>query len=396
LLLDLDGFKEVNDIFSHAVGDALLCSVCERLQAAAGGAFLARLGGDEFVVVSSEGRQPETATTLAGRLQAAVRNDIEIDGHPLHVDVSIGIAVFPADGESPAALMANADAALYRAKADGRGTLRFFTTAMDQQLRERRVLRHDLRTARSRGELLLHYQPQARVGGDVIGFEALMRWRHPVHGVVPPATFIPIAEESGLIAEIGEWALRDACREAATWPRPLRVAVNVSAIQFRRTNLTGLVHSVLIETGLNPARLELEITEGALVDDISRAQAILQQLKALGVMITMDDFGTGYSSMSYLQSLPLSKIKIDRAFIPTSAHREQSTTIVRAIIGLGHGLGLPVLAEGVETKEQLSFLAREGCDEIQGYLLGRPQPIEAYANVTNPLGNKAATAAMSC
>jgi diguanylate cyclase (GGDEF)-like protein len=380
LLLDLDGFKEINDLFGHAVGDALLRSVCERLRTASDGAFLARLGGDEFTIIV-DGEQPLAATTFAQRLQAALTDDIEVDGQTLHVDASIGIAIFPLDGQDASTLQRHADAALYRAKADGRGAFRFFTSAMDAQLRERRSLQHDLRSACDRGEFELHYQPQARIGSEIIGFEALLRWRHPTRGLVPPATFIPIAEESGVIAEIGEWVLREACREAATWPQSLQIAVNVSAVQFRRTNLPGLVHAILLETGLKPSRLELEITESILIEDISRAQTILRQLKTLGVAIALDDFGTGYSSLAYLHSFPLSKLKIDRSFMPKSATSEQSATIVRAMIGLGHGLRLPVLAEGVETEEQRGFLAHEGCDEIQGYLIGRPQPIAAYADI---------------
>jgi EAL domain-containing protein (putative c-di-GMP-specific phosphodiesterase class I) len=297
----------------------------------------------------------------------------------LHVGLSIGVAIFPTDGNTATTILANADAALYRAKAEGRGTIRFFEADMDKRLRERRALQHDLRSAIERGQLSLHYQPQVRMDGSAIGFEALVRWDHPVRGSVPPATFIPLAEESGVIIPMGQWILREACREAASWPLPLQIGVNLSPVQFRHGDLPGLVHAVLLETGLAAGRLELEITEGVLIGDFSRAVSILRRLKALGVRIAMDDFGTGYSSLSYLQSFPFDKIKIDQAFISNLDRNTQSSAIVRAVIGLGHGLSLPVSAEGVETKEQLNFLLRESCDEAQGFLFGRPQPIEAYA-----------------
>jgi EAL domain-containing protein (putative c-di-GMP-specific phosphodiesterase class I) len=248
-------------------------------------------------------------------------------------------------------------------------------------LRERRALQHDLQSAIARNELALHYQPQARVDGEIVGFEALARWQHPTRGTVSPGTFIPLAEESGLIVPMSEWILRTACREAASWPRNLQIAVNLSPVQFRHGDLAGLVHTVLLETGLSPDRLELEVTEGVLIDDFSRAVSILRRLKSLGVRIAMDDFGTAYSSLSYLQSFPFDKIKIDQAFISNVERNRQSAAIARAVIALARVLGLPVLAEGVETNEQLAFLAREGCDEVQGYLIGRPRPIAEYASV---------------
>jgi diguanylate cyclase (GGDEF)-like protein len=379
LCIDLDRFKEVNDVFGHSVGDGLLREVSRLLRGAAGDAFLARLGGDEFTVIVAEGAQPATAERMAEALQAAVAEDAVIEDHRLHVRLSIGVAIFPTDGNAAATILANADAALYRAKAEGRGTIRFFEADMDERLRERRALQHDLRSAIERGQLILHYQPQVRMDGTPIGFEALVRWNHPVHGTVPPATFIPLAEESGTIIPIGQWILREACREAASWPRPLQIAVNLSPVQFQHGDLPGVVHSVLLETGLAAGRLELEITEGVLIGDFSRAVSILRRLKALGVRIAMDDFGTGYSSLSYLQSFPFDKIKIDQAFISNLDRNKQSTAIVRAVIGLGHGLSLPVSAEGVETKEQMNILLREACDEVQGFLFGRPQPIETYA-----------------
>jgi diguanylate cyclase (GGDEF)-like protein len=381
LCIDLDRFKEVNDVFGHSAGDGLLREASRLLRAAAGDAFLARLGGDEFTVIVAEGAQPATAERMAEELQAALAGDVVVDDHRLHVGLSIGVAIFPTDGNTATALLANADAALYRAKAEGRGTIRFFEADMDKRLRERRALQHDLRSAIERGQLSLHYQPQMRMDGSAIGFEALVRWEHPARGSVPPATFIPLAEESGVIIAMGQWILREACREAASWPRPLQIAVNLSPVQFRHGDLPGLVHAVLLETGLAANRLELEITEGVLIGDFSRAVSILRRLKALGVRIAMDDFGTGYSSLSYLQSFPFDKIKIDRAFISNLDRNVQSTAIVRAVIGLGHGLSLPVSAEGVETKEQMNFLAREACDEMQGFLFGRPLPIDAYAEL---------------
>jgi diguanylate cyclase (GGDEF)-like protein/PAS domain S-box-containing protein len=384
---DLDHFKEVNDVCGHSVGDAVLCELARRMRAAAAGAFVARLGGDEFTMISSIGEQPATAAALADCVLAAVAEDLEINGRHLLTGISIGIAVYPTDGTDATTLLANADAALYRAKAEGRGSIRFFEPDMDRRLRERRALQHDLQTAVSRGELTLHYQPQALMQGDVVGFEALVRWRHPTRGMISPATFIPIAEESGLIVPIGEWILREACREAASWARPLQISVNLSPVQFRRGDLAGLVHAVLLETGLAPRRLELEITESVLVSDFSRAVSVLRRIKALGARIAMDDFGTGYSSLSYLQSFPFDKIKIDKAFIANVARNAQSATIVRAIIGLARGLGLPVIAEGVETREQLDFLAQANCDQVQGYLLGRPEPIAHYAATIAAVGD---------
>jgi diguanylate cyclase (GGDEF)-like protein/PAS domain S-box-containing protein len=377
--IDLDRFKEVNDVFGHATGDQLLRVVAQRLQEAANGVFLARLGGDEFTVIGTDG--PTSAATLAEQLLACGDQDFDIDGHHIRIGLSLGVAIYPNDGADAPTLLANADAALYRAKEDGRGNIHFFHATMDQQLRERRALQHELRSAIENGELILHYQPQASVDGEITGFEALIRWNHPTRGLVPPGVFIPVAEESSSIITIGEWTLREACREAASWPNPLQVAINLSPAQFRHGDLAGLVHAVLLETGLPPHRLELEITEGVLIGDYSRATSILRRLKSLGVRIAMDDFGTGYSSLSYLQAFPFDKIKIDRAFISNLDRNDQAAAIVRAVIGLGRGLNLPVVAEGVESEDQLAFLTREACDEVQGYLIGRPGPIETYAGM---------------
>ncbi len=381
LSIDLDHFKEVNDQFGHSVGDALLREVTSRLLAQCGGAFLARIGGDEFMLIATEGAQPAAAMALADRLLAAFVDDFAVDCRDLQIGLSIGGAVYPADGRDAKTLMVNADTALYRAKAEMRGSALFFESEMSVRQVERLALQAELRLALAHDELQLHYQPQVRMTAETIGFEALLRWQNPARGTVPPDVFIPIAEESGLIVPIGEWVLREACREAASWPEPLTIAVNVSPIQFRHGDLPALVHAILLETGLAPGRLELEVTEGVLIDDFSRAVSILRRLKLLGVQIALDDFGTGYSSLSYLHSFPFDRIKIDRTFIGDLDHNRHSMVIVRAVIGLGHSLDVPILAEGVETEIQQAILVQEGCDAMQGYLTGRPQPIAHYARL---------------
>jgi diguanylate cyclase (GGDEF)-like protein/PAS domain S-box-containing protein len=380
LSMDLDRFKEANDVYGHAIGDALLREVARRLRSAADGAFLARIGGDEFILFVIDGPQPAAATALAERLLAAFADDFEVEGQRLRIGLSIGGAVYPTDGTDAKTLMVNADAALYRAKAETRGSVLFFEPEMSARLRERHALQEDLRAAVARDELLLHYQPQVRMDGEIIGFEALVRWQCPKRGLVAPAVFIPVAEESTLIIPVGEWVLREACREAASWPLPLTIAVNISPIQFRHGDLPALVHSILLETGLAPGRLELEITEGIFINDFSHAVSILRRLKSLGVQIALDDFGTGYSSLSYLHSFSFDKIKIDRAFVGDLEYNRHSIAIVRAVINLGHSLNIPILAEGVETNAQRAFLLKDGCDQMQGYLTGRPLPIGAYAD----------------
>lgn len=378
--LDLDGFKEVNDVYGPGVGDALLGQVAKRLAVTAGKHFAARTGGNGFTLIASEGPHPAVAVELADRLLATIADVFDVEGHTLRAGLSIGIAFFPDDATDVTALLSNAQAALDRARADGRSVFRIFEADMDRKLRERRALEQDLRSALAGGELFLHYQPQAGMSGEIVGFEALIRWSHKDRGMIPPAEFIPVAEESGLIVPIGEWVLREACREAAAWTKPVQVGVNLSPVQFRQGDLPGLVHSVLLETGLDPKRLELEITENVLFDDFSRASSILRRLKSLGVKIALDDFGTGYSSLSYLQSFPFDKIKIDKSFVWMIEKNPQSAAIIRAIVGLGRGLSMHIIAEGVETLEQLTFLSEEGCNALQGYLIGRPYPIEAYAN----------------
>jgi diguanylate cyclase (GGDEF)-like protein/PAS domain S-box-containing protein len=399
LSVDLDGLKEINDVFGHATGDKLLIEVARRMQVSARGGVVARLSGDEFGLII-DGKQPAAGMTLAEQLAEALANEFQIDGKSVRIGVTTGISVFPHNGADAASLLANAGAALFRAKAKSRGSISVYEPEMDQQIRDRRVLHQDLSLAIKNGELSLHYQPQAISGrtaasSEVIGFEALARWLHPVRGFVSPGEFIPIAEESGLIVKMGEWILREACREAASWRLPLQIAVNLSPAQFMHGDLVSLVHSILLETGLAPGRLELEITEGVLIEDFDRGLALLRRLKALGVRISMDDFGSGYSSLSYLQAFPFDKIKIDRAFVMNLGRNPQSAAIVRAVIGLGHGLEMSIVAEGVETQEQLSFLWDEGCDTVQGYFLGKPLPIGQYAALVGRNGKTIEPARMT-
>src|SRR6201984_208434 len=378
LCIDLDGLKEVNDVFGHAAGDKLLIEVARRLQATARGGVVARLSGDEFGLII-DGKQPEAGMLLAEQLAEVLGKEFVVDGKMVRTGVTTGISVFPHNGNDAASLLANSGAALFRAKAKSRGSITLYEPEMDQQMRDRRVLHQDISVAVKNGELTLYFQPLARSCGsvaesEIIGFEALVRWVHPVRGFISPGDFIPLAGESGLIVEIGEWILREACREAASWTKPLQIAVNLSPAQFMHGDLVGLVHSILLETGLAPSRLELEITEGVLIEDFDRGLALLRRLKALGVRVSMDDFGSGYSSLSYLQAFPFDKIKIDRAFVMNLGRNPQSAAIVRAVIGLGHGLEMSIVAEGVETQEQLGFLAEQGCDVVQGYLIGRAPP----------------------
>ena len=385
LCLDLDRFKEVNDLFGHAAGDRTLQSVAKRISGVLDESqMFARLGGDEFAIIAPGLSLPTTAGRIAETILEALQSageNMEIDGP---IPVSIGIAICPDDATDRHALLSHADIALYRAKNEGRGTYRYFDASMGAALHERRLLEHDLRNAISRGELRLVYQPEKNIrAGKVVGFEALLRWKHPTRGEVSPAEFIPIAEDTGLILQIGEWVLRTACREAATWTQPLTVAVNVSAVQIHNANFAQVVHEILFETGLAPGQLELEITETALVRDLNRALATLRRIKMLGVRIAMDDFGTGYSSLSNLRAFPFDKIKIDGSFIKSVDSGGQAAAIVRSVLGLGRGLNLPVLAEGVETSAELGFLESELCDEAQGYLLGKPADIESYRRLTH-------------
>jgi diguanylate cyclase (GGDEF)-like protein len=381
LCIDLDRFKEINDVYGHSAGDRFLTEIGRRLALACEGAFLARLGGDEFTIVSSGGMQRASAEALCDRLSAVMDAPVCIEQHEIQGSFTIGASLYPPDGADVNTLVANAEAALYRAKAEQRGTIRFFEPAMDRQIREKRLLQQDIALALEKNELELYFQPQAATAGEIFGFEVLLRWRHPVRGIVSPGLFIPLAEETGVIGAIDEWVLRQACREAASWQNPLSIAVNLSPVDFRRGDIPAMILSALLETGLNPQRLEIEITEGVLIEDFERAIGILRKIKNLGVRVAMDDFGTGYSSLSYLQAFPFDKIKIDQSFIAKIGRNFPAAAIIHAILGLGRTLSLPVIAEGVETEEQLAFLAKEGCDEVQGYLIGRPQPIAHYRQV---------------
>lgn len=395
LCLDLDRFKAVNDTLGHAIGDRLLKEVTTRLKAALPeAAILARLGGDEFAVLLAQAG-PEAASLVAKSLVEEVCRGYEIGDHRVNVGLSVGIALAPADGRDPDQLLRAADMALYRAKEEGRGTYRFFEHDMDARMQARRQLELDLRQALAGDQFRLHYQPLVTMDtGRIAGFEALVRWHHPVRGLVAPAEFIPIAEEIGLIVPLGDWILREACREAATWPSHVRVAVNLSPVQFRSPALVLSVVAALGAAGLAPDRLEVEITEGVLLQDTKATIAILHDLKTLGVHIAMDDFGTGYSSLGYLRAFPFDKIKIDRSFIADLASREDAIAIIKAITGLGASLGMTTTAEGIETLEQLERLRGEGCHEVQGYLFSRPKPgSEVQAMLAGQEGLEALTRA---
>jgi diguanylate cyclase len=377
LSFDLDRFKETNDIFGHATGDAVLAEISKRLASCLGDCeYAARFGGDEFFAIVSPADDPERIMEFADRILATVRAPLSMEGNALSVGASIGIALYPDDALSATDLMANADLAMYRAKENQGSKACFFESGMDLRVRERRALARDLRQALANEEFELYYQPQSRLtDNQTIGYEALIRWNHPVKGLIPPNDFIPIAEETGLIVPIGEWVLRKACATAASWAEPYLIAVNLSPVQFSHGSLPETVHSILIETGLTPKRLELEVTESLLISDPDIALHTLRRLKALGVAIAMDDFGTGYSSLSTLQSFPFDKIKIDRSFVDKLDKQRKSASIIRAVLALGRSLEIPVLAEGIETKAHLDFLRKEGGDEAQGYFLGRPMPV---------------------
>jgi diguanylate cyclase (GGDEF)-like protein len=376
IFLDLDGFKIVNDTLGHSVGDALLKAVAARLQENVRDTDkTARLGGDEFAVLQSGDSQPRSADALASRLVAVMSEPFFVDGHQLNLSVSAGIAVMLGNDADPEQLLKNADLALYRAKADGRGTFRFFEPEMDALAQARRSMEVELRGALTRREFELHYQPLINLHTRrIAGFEALLRWSNATRGLVSPAQFIPLAEELGFIAPIGEWAIRQACEHAAGWPQDIKVAVNLSPVQFRSPSLVPAIVQALSASGLPPSRLELEITESVLLDDSDRNLAILRQIRDLGVRIAMDDFGTGYSSLSYLRRFHFEKVKIDRSFVSDVAQNAESRAIVRAITGMCNNLGMATTAEGVETAEQLSCIASEGCTEAQGYYFSPPKP----------------------
>ena len=374
--IDLDYFKDVNDTLGHPIGDALLRLVGDRLRATVGkNDTVARLGGDEFAVIQEPAFGTADAGRLAQRLIEVLSAPYDIDGQEVIVAASVGIGIASDEERDPDRLLKNADMALYRAKSDGRRTFRFFEPEMDAHLQARRMLDKDLRAAFNGREFELHYQPTVDLANnDVIGFEALMRWRHPERGMVSPAEFIPIAEETGLIVPLGEWALNTACFEAAKWPSRIRVAVNLSPVQFRSGKIVETVKQALALSGLSPGRLELEITESVLFQDNDINLATLHELHRLGVRVAMDDFGTGYSSLSYLRRFPFDKIKIDRSFVKELPHDPDCLTIIRGIVGLAAGLGMSTTAEGVEKPSQLEVLRAYGCHEAQGFLFGRAAP----------------------
>jgi diguanylate cyclase (GGDEF)-like protein len=373
LAIDLDRFKEVNDLHGHAAGDHVLRVLSERMRTALReGEFVARLGGDEFVATAGVEDRSQ-ALDLAGRLEAELFAPIPYEHTDLICGACIGIALCPEDGTTPGVLMNNADLAMYRAKGSLTEAICFYEEQMDELVRARRKVMVELRDALARDQFSLHYQLQASIATkEITAYEALLRWEHPLRGSIPPSEFIPLAEETGLILPIGEWVLRTACAAAAAWETPHKIAVNLSAVQLGNIDLPRLIHETLLETGLSPKRLELEITETALIQDAERTTHVLRQIKALGVSIAMDDFGVGYSSLSTLRAFPFDKIKLDKSFMEELDRSPQARAIIRAVLALGESLDIPVLAEGVETEAQLAFLQEQGCDEVQGFLLGRP------------------------
>ena len=383
LYVDLDRFKAVNDSLGHGMGDALLQKVADRFRSALReGDIVARLGGDEFAVVQSGAPQPDGAKSLAARLVDLIGRAYAVNGHMLHIGASVGIALYPGDGRDAGMLLKNADLALYRAKADGRGCHRFFEPGMDERIQARRTMEIDLRRALALKELQLVYQPQRRIAtGEITGFEALIRWHHPERGIVSPADFIPLAEEIGVIVPIGDWVLREACQQAAAWPRPVSIAINVSPVQFRGGRILETVTSALAQSGLPPERLEIEITESVLLDETSAVLDILHGLHRLGVRIAMDDFGTGYSSLAYLQTFPFDTIKIDRSFVHDLGTSAERCAIVKAITTLAEALGMTTTAEGVETQAELDIVRAQGVHAVQGYWTGRPQSQDAAAEL---------------
>jgi diguanylate cyclase (GGDEF)-like protein len=376
IYLDLDHFKPINDTLGHPVGDGLLQAVANRLEdCVREGDTVARLGGDEFAIIQLAIGQPHHAELLTNRIHEMFQDPFNVQGHQIAVGISVGVAVAPGDGTIAETLLRNADIALYLAKTEGRGTVRFFEPEMDAHIHRRRVLEADLRGAIVRNEFELYYQPSVNlVAGKVTGFEALLRWRHPIRGLVSPADFIPVAEETGMIVAIGEWVLRMACFEAENWPADIIVAVNLSPVQFKKGNLVATVRQALAASGLRPDRLELEITETVLLHDTMGILTALHELRAMGIAVALDDFGTGYSSLSYLRSFPFDKIKIDQSFVRDLAANRESMSIISAVTGLGRSLSMKTTAEGVETQEQLDKLREEGCTEVQGYLFSRPRP----------------------
>ncbi|MBN3811569.1 EAL domain-containing protein [Paraburkholderia sp. Ac-20347] len=373
--IDLNRFKEINDLRGHHAGDEVLRILARRFTSLVReGEFVARVGGDEFVALQRYSHR-DALDDFLGRLEGALFRPIRYDDWEVVSGASLGVAIYPDDASSKAVLINNADLAMYRAKAALTRSVCFYEPKMDETARARRTLAADLRDAIARGQLSVHYQVQTAVSGAICGYEALLRWEHPRQGFISPGVFIPLAEENGLILSIGAWVLREACTRAVTWQPPYKVAVNLSPVQFAHADLPALVREVLAETGLAPDRLELELTESTIFADRERSLDVLQRIKALGVSLALDDFGTGYSSLDTLRTFPFDKIKLDQSFISEAESSRQATAIIRAVLALGKSLGIPVLAEGIETQDQFDLLAGEGCDEMQGFLLGRPAPL---------------------
>ena len=395
LYIDIDEFKGINDALGHPIGDELLKAIAARLRGCLQeNDVAARLGGDEFAIIQTAVKQPSDTTHLVEKIYAAIRQPYDCAGHMITTDASIGIAVAPEDGTHLDQLLKNADLAMYGAKADGRRTSRFFEPGMDERVKKRRILELDLRSAITDGGFEVYYQPLVNLGDNKIsGCEALLRWRHPERGMISPAEFIPIAEETGLINKLGDWVLNTACAEAATWPDHIRIAVNVSPVQFKSQTLALNVASALAASGLSAGRLELEITEAVLIRDDEAALALLHQLRELGVRIALDDFGTGYSSLSYLQRFPFDKIKIDRCFVKDIAEAAGSSSIVQAVVNIAAASNMTTTAEGVETQPQLELLRQLGCTEMQGYLFSPAVSAPEIAKLLASPPGKVASAA---
>jgi diguanylate cyclase (GGDEF)-like protein len=397
VFMDLDHFKFVNDSLGHSTGDLLLKAMAERLRTVLReGDTVGRVGGDEFVLILNDQSNEEIIYRAMQRISAKVSEPITIEGKELYVTSSAGISIYPQDGRDVDTLLKNADAAMYRAKDHGRSNFQFYTSEMNERVNERLALENALRRALERQELALHYQQKVNLKtGQIVGSEALVRWMHPEWGLVRPARFIPLAEETGLIVSIGEWVLREACRQSRAWIdaglNPGVVSVNLSVRQFRQEGLVRSVDRILHETGLDPAQLEMELTESMVMGNVDAAIAILQGLKQLGVALSVDDFGTGYSSLSYLKDLPIDALKIDRSFVRDIGGGEEAEdgVLAQAIISLGHSLHLKVIAEGVETDAQMRFLRRQGCDEVQGFYYGEPVPPEAHGRLLEKARKKA-------
>jgi diguanylate cyclase len=372
--IDVDGFKDINDVFGHGAGDLVLIEIAERMRKQlVEGEFLARQSGDEFLALMMSGNQPDDAHALAVRIAQAFAEPFAVQGQSVALTASIGFSIFPTDTPERDQLLSNAKLAMHRGKSRQRGSICKYSREMDDSARMRRALARDLQSATARNELILHYQLQTSLAdGRVCGAEALMRWQHPKRGMISPADFIPLAEETEAIVEMGEWALRTACRDAAEGRIPGTVAVNLSPVQFGREDLAEMIHAILLETGLAPTRLEVEVTESTVMSDQSRGLHILRKLKAMGISVAMDDFGTGYSSLATLHAFPFDKIKLDQSFVKRLPHDAAAAAIVRTVLALGKSLRVPVLAEGIETQAQWQFLAREGCSKGQGYLFAKP------------------------